>query len=300
MRFLGKKRLSEVPSEVMAHAEKVCASAGSNFTKSFKLMTPMQRQAMTLFYAFCREVDDWADEDELGSQQSRQSVLIAMKDELSGGPVMAKRSHWETVIGIGHLMEEFRIPPKHFMDLVDGMLMDCQSNYYRLWNDVLTYCYRVASTVGLVSVHFFSSHPERLLGYAIEQGLALQLVNIYRDFHEDLRRGRCYLPLEWLGVTPADMVSFLDLSEKARRRHDLYASLLQCRERIRIQAEDHFVRAMEQCPARERIKVWPLIVLGYSYINVLKDIPVKSFERPKANPWKALRDAVPEIARFSP
>jgi phytoene synthase len=87
--------------------------------------------------------------------------------------------------------------------------MDLRHSRYATWGDLWMYCYRVASTVGLMSMYITGAVDTVAATYAIRLGVALQLTNILRDVGEDARVGRIYLPLEDLarfGVTPTDLL----------------------------------------------------------------------------------------------
>jgi phytoene synthase len=94
-----------------------------------------------------------------------------------------------------------------FGEILDGVEMDLEARRYETFEDLQTYCYRVASAVGLVSIEIFGYRNDACKEYAVALGTALQLTNILRDIDEDAGIGRLYLPLEGLlhaGITSND------------------------------------------------------------------------------------------------
>ncbi|MCX7602732.1 MAG: phytoene/squalene synthase family protein [Bryobacteraceae bacterium] len=165
-------------------------------------------------YWFCRTTDDMVDEAEsppdLGQWRRR------LEDALAG-----RAAGDEVLDGFAETVRRFRIPPRYAFELIDGVEMDLVRKEYENFGQLRLYCYRVASTVGLMMMHVigFEGDPRR---EAIDLGIAMQLTNILRDVGEDLRRGRLYLPLEELrrfGLCRADL--------DAGRRDDRFRALMQ-------------------------------------------------------------------------
>jgi phytoene synthase len=108
--------------------------------------------------------------------------------------------------------------------------MDLNGARYETFDDLSLYCYRVASTIGLIAIEIFGYTNPRTRDYAVNLGKAMQLVNILRDIQSDAQRGRVYLPredLEQFGVRPGELLSgvcndsFIELMqlEGDRARH---------------------------------------------------------------------------------
>ena len=107
-------------------------------------------------------------------------------------------------------IRKFKIPRQPFEDLILGLEMDLLGAQYETFEDLSLYCYRVASTIGLIAIEIFGYADPRTRDYAVNLGEALQIVNILRDIQSDARRGRIYLPrqdLEQFGVRPAELLS---------------------------------------------------------------------------------------------
>jgi phytoene synthase len=91
-----------------------------------------------------------------------------------------------------------RRPPLVDAGLLEGVARDLGQARYHSFDELATYCYGVASTVGLMSTNIIGYEDEEVIPYAVKLGVALQLTNILRDVAEDWRRGRLYLPLDEL------------------------------------------------------------------------------------------------------
>ena len=111
---------------------------------------------------------------------------------------------------LGRTIERYDVPLQHFIDLIDGVRMDLTISRYATFTDLRAYCYRVASVVGMTTVHIFGYESDDALELAEKCGVAFQLTNILRDIREDAELGRVYLPAEELarfGLTPDDLLA---------------------------------------------------------------------------------------------
>ena len=174
------------------YCEQKAASSGSSFYFSFLFLEPEARQAMTILYAFCREVDDVVDEcHDLGVARTK---LAWWRDEINrtfaGSPQHPVGKALQAIIA------RYNLPQEHFLEIIDGMEMDLDFNAYRTFKELSLYCYRAASVVGLMTAEIFGYEDRRTLKYAHDLGMAFQLTNILRDVGEDAQRGRVYIPEE--------------------------------------------------------------------------------------------------------
>src|SRR3569833_455267 len=166
------------------YCEQKTAGAGSSFSYSFLFLDPDERRAMTVLYAFCREVDDVVDEC---SEPSIARIKLAWwRDEVARSyageaqhPV-GKALHWA--------IEKYKLPREHFLEIIAGMEMDLDCNAYRSFEELSLYCYRAAAAVGLLAAEIFGYEDRATLKYANDLGMAFQLTNILRDVGEDARR----------------------------------------------------------------------------------------------------------------
>jgi 15-cis-phytoene synthase len=187
-------------------AYELAASLTREHSKSFHMASALlpapKRQAVRALYAFCRTVDDIVDRDSgrnipADLEAWRQVVRGALTPDL--GPIAAA---WMDT------QARFQIPRHYALQLIDGVASDQGVTRYRSFDELSTYCYAVASTVGLMSMHIVGFESTHAFRYAIRLGVALQLTNILRDVGEDLRGGRIYLPqneLQAFDIREADM-----------------------------------------------------------------------------------------------
>lgn len=164
----------------------------SNFYLSFLTLPPPKREAIETIYAFCRYTDDIV--DTAGDEKEKNVRLRAWTDELQKS--LAGNSRYALLNRVSSTIRRFNIPLHHFYDLIKGMEMDLTLRRYETFADLKEYCYRAASTVGLICAEVFGYKNEATRNYAINLGIALQLTNILRDIKSDAKRGRIYLPLE--------------------------------------------------------------------------------------------------------
>lgn len=180
----------------------LCSEITRDHSKSFYFSTSFlpreKRRAIRAFYAFCRTTDDTVDVLSKGESETRpyldtwrQSSRLSASDQEN--PVLAA---WTSV------RDRYRVPQVYIEELIDGCETDLIVSRYETWEELKQYCYCVASTVGLISMHIIgvNDDDEALFNQsrqpAINLGIALQLTNILRDVGEDLARGRVYLPQE--------------------------------------------------------------------------------------------------------
>jgi 15-cis-phytoene synthase len=200
----------------------------SSFYYAFILLPPERRRALHAVYAFCRFIDDIADDESI---REPALLLKRWREELdrvyAGTPTRALSR------ALADSARRFKIPRDLFEEIINGVEMDLSRKRYQSWDELRPYCYRVASALGLICIEIFGYRNPSAKLYAENLGLALQLTNILRDVREDAERGRIYLPLEDLarfnvsedeilgGVYSPNFVSLMDF--EARRARELYA-----------------------------------------------------------------------------
>ena len=168
-----------------------------NFYYAFITLPPAKRRAIYATYAFCRLCDDAADEDDPVPRKLellhglRQQLDSTFSDLPSGngglGPVFQALAHSSATYGIDQGL---------FQDIIEGVESDLTASRYQDFEELRSYCYHVASAVGLICIEIFGYTDPRARQYAADLGLAMQLTNIVRDVREDLGRDRVYLPQE--------------------------------------------------------------------------------------------------------
>jgi len=186
-------------------AEAITAASGSNLALALRVLPHGRRNAMRVFYAFCRVVDDLADEPALPMERRRAGLRAWRSALQSEAPT---REDPPLADALRAVLFRYGVPMNWALEVVLGCEMDLEGTRYRTWDELRRYCYRVASAVGLVSARIFGGKGCEL--YAEELGLALQLTNILRDAAEDFSvSGRIYFPeedLERFGVEPGSWV----------------------------------------------------------------------------------------------
>ncbi len=216
-------------SSEVAEAEEITRASKSNLALAFVALPPERRRDISVFYAFCRVIDDIADDPQIPVAE-RQHSLNLWSESLA-----APRAHEPALAPIVRdLIAKYRIPVEHFREIITGCEMDLTRVSFETWDDLRKYCHRVASVVGLVSIEIFGYRDPGCRQYALELGLALQLTNILRDVGQDYANDqRIYLPLEEMarfGYTSEALAQrirnpeFHALMEfQAARAHELYA-----------------------------------------------------------------------------
>ena len=187
------------------YCQKKAAQSGSSFYYSFRFLPPDRRRAITALYAFCREVDDIADEVE--DVNVARAKLGWWRAEIAN--LFAGHPTHPVTKALQSATQQFGIDESRLNEIIDGMEMDCSRRRYQDFASLKLYCHRVAGVVGQLSANIFGFSNPKTLVYAENLGLAFQMTNIIRDVGEDARRGRIYLPqddLQKFAVTNADIL----------------------------------------------------------------------------------------------
>jgi len=184
-------------------ADVITVSHSKSFHFASGLLPEAKRSAVRALYAFCRTVDDIVDEVEL--KKDRDFELNYWRDIIQ----TASSSTDDLVAAAwADTLTRYSIPRHYALQLIDGVARDLSQSRYQTFDDLATYCYGVASTVGLMSMYIVGFKSHEAVPYAIKLGVALQMTNILRDVGEDFRNGRLYLPREELafyGVGETDI-----------------------------------------------------------------------------------------------
>lgn len=172
-------------------SQQITSKSKSNLAFALLTLPSERRRDMITFYAFCRVIDDIADEPDI-PLETRHQQLNHWREGLTKGFVNPDDLQRE----VAALIPKYQIDPGLFSLIIDGMQADLIKNRYATYPELLDYCYKVASVVGLISIRIFGCTDPISQDYAINLGYALQLTNIIRDVGEDARNQRIYLPLE--------------------------------------------------------------------------------------------------------
>lgn len=187
-----------------AYCRAVAKTRAKNFYYSFVLLEAGQKNAMCAVYAFMRYCDDLSDEPG-ATQAAMDRWRAALVDALAGK--FDENPCWPAFVDT---VSRFRIPHEYFFQMIEGVASDLKPRAIETFPELYEYCYRVASVVGLTTVHIFGFTDPAALPLAEKCGIAFQLTNILRDVREDAGLGRVYIPAEDMrrfGVTLDDLMN---------------------------------------------------------------------------------------------
>jgi phytoene synthase len=249
------------------YCQQKAAASGSSFYYSFLFLPKPKRQAITALYAFCREVDDVADEcTDAGIARTK---LAWWRTEIAN--LYADKPQHPVTQALTDAVRDYNLAEEHFVEIIDGMEMDLDQNRYRDFKELHLYCYRVASVVGLLSASIFGYSDRKTLKYAHDLGLAFQLTNIVRDVGEDARRGRIYLPLDEMAQHGVSEAEILQGQESDNVRHLLEFQI--------ERAEDYYRRAFEELPRADRRDQRTGLIMAAIYRALLDEIRLGGCEK---------------------
>ncbi|HQW30735.1 MAG TPA: phytoene/squalene synthase family protein, partial [Verrucomicrobiales bacterium] len=184
--------MSTLLEPVIESSREIVGRSGSNLAFALAVLPRRKRQDMGVFYAFCRVVDDIADDPGF-SIEVRRAGLNRWRD-LIHGRISKPNPGVETEFV--DLCLRYSLKKEDLEAIVAGVEMDLEPLRFETTDELKRYCYHVASAVGLVSIGIFGYTDPATRVYAEQLGYALQWTNILRDIGEDTRDGRCYLPCQ--------------------------------------------------------------------------------------------------------
>jgi len=246
------------------NAAKITRDSKSNLALAFVALGRERRNDITIFYAFCRVIDDIVDSSESTIEQKAGELRTWRKwirESTADEPALAR--------DLRSLYSKYAITPPMLDEIIDGVEMDLGSVRYQTFEELRLYCYRVASAVGLVSIEIFGYRNAGCRDYAIQLGLALQTTNIIRDVGKDLNNGRIYLPQE-------DLARF-DYSEanlQARQYNDAFVQLMEFESQ---RAEEFFARAAALLPREDRRSMVAAEIMASVYHALLRRMKTDRF-----------------------
>lgn len=242
----------------------------SSFYTAMRILPRAQRQAMYEVYAFCRAVDDIADEG--GSTEERLAGLRRWREEIN--ELYRHRRAGPLVRGLAPEIAEFGMQRADFLAVIDGMEMDVHRPIKAPdWAELDLYCDRVASAVGRLSVRVYGLEEKAGIDLSHHLGRALQLTNILRDLDEDAAMGRLYLPSEALGQAgipdrePAKVLAHSRLG-------DVCAELVE-------RARHHFAEAHRIMDAQPRSAVRSPRTMASVYGSILDALEARGWSAPR-------------------
>lgn len=248
-------------------SEQITQRSASNLALAFVMLPKEKRVGMSALYAFCREVDDVADEEGVPADE-RRTRLAAWRADIRAAcegrnPKFPVNRELQPFIAL------HRMPFALFDELIRGVEMDLDVLRYETWDELEHYCYRVASVVGLLSIEIFGYTNPTCGDYAIHLGKALQLTNILRDVGNDAARGRIYLPraeLERHQVTEEEILNG-EFSSRFRNLAQAIAS----------RARHHYACARDTLPPADRKAMVAAELMGAVYWRLLRKLEEADF-----------------------
>ena len=249
------------------YCQEKASASGSSFYYSFVFLPKAKREAITALYAFCREVDDIA--DECTDLNIAKTKLAWWRNEI--GNLYAGTPQHPVSKALSEPIHTYQLSKEHFLEIIDGMEMDCDQNRYGSFKELQLYCYRVASVVGLLSASIFGYSNRNTLKYAHDLGMAFQLTNIVRDVGEDARRGRIYLPLDEVtkvGLTEHDILHGVE-SDKVKELLEFQIE----------RAESFYDKALRALPLEDRKAQKTGLMMAAIYRTLLREIKADGAEK---------------------
>jgi len=293
----------ELPDPLLKSAYDYCEELtrreAGNFYHSFKYLPDDQRRSICAYYAFCRRADDIADDDyddrfpgSLGIEDPEAREYIAGIEDLSGSTPVVDRAYFEEkmsqlfffrkklstaynclastdpiFMALKDTVSRNSIPKTLMDDMITGMEEDLFQNRYQTFEDLYTYCYRVASVVGLTCIEIYGYDDPAARDHAEAWGIFMQMTNIIRDVAEDASRDRIYLPLDDLarfGISEDDILAGASVMD-----HPGWTPFI---EHFTALADSYRVRAERLLPLLDkRSRYSPAAMMAF-YDSILKRI----------------------------
>jgi phytoene synthase len=249
----------------MSSTAQITKKSRSNLAFAFLTLPPEKRRDISTFYAFCRKVDDAADDPGIALEKRRawlQNCRKWLRIKTADEPPFAEE--------VRALIAKYQISLGLFEDILSGVESDLEAVRYPTFAGLSEYCYRVASAVGLVSIEIFGYRNPRCRDYAYQLGIALQLTNIIRDVESDFRNGRrIYLPLD-------EMARF-GYSPGALERQEYDERFIQLMEFQATRAKEYFAKARVALPREDRGSMVAAEAMGTIYFALLRKMEKDRF-----------------------
>jgi phytoene synthase len=269
-----------------AHCRAVAKKRARNFYYSFILLPKDKKNAMCALYAFMRYCDDLSDEPgatRTAMERWREALTAALAGHADDNPT------WPAFLDTA---ARYQIPHEYFYAMIEGVASDLEPRATATFDELYQYCYRVASVVGLSTIHIFGFTSPAALPLAEKCGVAFQLTNILRDVREDAGLGRIYLPaedLERFGVLPEDL--------KIGRRTEQFGRLMEFETARARRYYQESAPLLNLIQSKSRPSLWALIAIYSTLLDhvaesrydvLVRRISLSSLEKT----WIVLRAAL--------
>ncbi len=291
---------SQVIEDAYLQCQQICKNASTTFYSSFSALGWEKRRAVHAVYALCRWVDDIVDGDEEPSveisgdliQQTKQRDLVLRElhsgrrpsnpDEVHDQRLMALVSIRNKLhqakegkisakdkpvfIALQDVFTKFPIRLQDFETIIEGMEDDLFPVMCNTWDELRSYCYKVASAVGLILIEIYGYEDRAARLHAIDLGIQMQLINVLRDVSEDYERGRIYLPKD---VLASHNIDIEDLANPNLPQNPSWASFMREYLEIVRRHQTSAVHLFEYLDPRSRVQ--PRIMLD-AYTKIFDEI----------------------------
>ena len=239
----------------------------TSFSYSFLVLPDEQRRAIGVVWDFCRAVDDAV--DEAVNKTTAEAQVANWRAEIGRlfGPGLPSTPQAQR---LKPYVSTFQLTRTPFDDLIDGVEMDLRRSRYDTFDELVGYCRRVASAVGMICIEIFGCRDSRSREYAFNLGLALQVTNIIRDVRVDLERDRIYLPRE-------DLTRF-GVTEDALRAGRVTAEIRRLLAHECQRARRFFTAAAQAMPHHEARKLVAAEIMGGIYFEILERIEQRGYD----------------------
>lgn len=265
----------------VARAYRYCESVTKTHAKSFyfaaKFLPKSKRKAVYPIYAFCRLVDDEIDEIGAGGESAAVRAVENWKRKLEAvyqdeEPQSNDENEDQNLVFAAwkDLLKTYRIPRNLPLELMRGVVQDTRVKRYETFTELYVYCYRVASTVGLMSSEILGYADLVALRYAEAMGIAMQLTNILRDIKEDAAMGRIYLPQE-------DLKRF-GVSEKQLFAGEVSANFVEMMRFQIARARDYYREGEKGIGLLERDSRFTVLLASRIYSRILDEIERQKYD----------------------
>ena len=295
---------SQVIDDAYLQCQQICKNASTTFYSSFSALGLEKRRAVHAVYALCRWVDDIVDGDEeptveisdelteqtiqrdlilrelhSGSEPSnpqeihtqRLMALVSIRNKLQQakeGKISANDK--PVFIALQDVFTKFSIRLQDFETIIEGMEDDLFPVMCNTWDELRSYCYKVASAVGLILIEIYGYDDRAARLHAIDLGIQMQLINVLRDVSEDYGRGRVYLPKD---VLASHNIDIEDLSNPNLPQNPSWASFMREYLEVVRRHQTSAVHLFEYLDPRSRVQ--PRIMLD-AYTKIFDEIVRRS------------------------
>ncbi len=295
---------SQVIDDAYLQCQQICKNASTTFYSSFSALGWEKRRAVHAVYAICRWVDDIVDGDEeptvkisdelteqtiqrdlilrelhSGSEPSnpneihtqRLMALVSIRNKLHQAKEGNISADDEPVfIALQDVFTKFSIRLQDFETIIEGMEDDLFPVMCNTWDELRSYCYKVASAVGLILIEIYGYEDRAARLHAIDLGIQMQLINVLRDVSEDYGRGRIYLPKDVLSSHNIDVE---DLSNPNLPQNPSWASFMREYLEVVRRHQTSAVHLFDYLDPRSRVQ--PRIMLD-AYTKIFDEIVRRS------------------------